>query len=355
MFDFSAESDRYFSFADWTTIAVPQSCAIEDLTTADGQRWDDCIRPFLREKQPGLFSAVWGRVLESPETVLLVSGSSPVLSLPFKFRSCIHSHSSRLVWETPSALAQWRTSAAYAAHAACIASFEGESGIKATERVRLNTYISRILRQPIALVDVYFPYPMTVTTQRAVEAQIQRRARPYSSRPSYGWLLDDSREDGASGEAAVAEGVVDFEGQQALRWRCLYPWRDLQAEEDFKRRAAKWTTDGEPPTVGVWPQWQRRMRDLGMLGIVVRPEQRGSVGVRSPSLAIRKFEFVMSTPCPQTAFDASTFVVRGCYIERLPMHRGRALSHLLLSSQHFLSSSTSSICPAPASLMLQEL
>jgi hypothetical protein len=60
--------------ASWTTLRIPKSSTFDTRNTEDGRTWLSIIRPMTRSKQPGFLHGIFGRVVESPQTVWLVTG-----------------------------------------------------------------------------------------------------------------------------------------------------------------------------------------------------------------------------------------------------------------------------------------
>jgi hypothetical protein len=66
--------ERRYTVASWTTLNIPKSSTFDTRNTEDGRTWFSIIRPMTRSKQPGFLHGSFGRVVESPHTVWLVTG-----------------------------------------------------------------------------------------------------------------------------------------------------------------------------------------------------------------------------------------------------------------------------------------
>lgn len=60
--------------ASWTTMEVPTSQPIEAGSSPQGREWLSVMELIKKDSQPGFLRAVFGRVMEAPETVWLVTG-----------------------------------------------------------------------------------------------------------------------------------------------------------------------------------------------------------------------------------------------------------------------------------------
>ena len=74
MADSTPSRPREYIVASWTTLNIPLSSTFEDAETEEGKKWSSIIRPLTSDKQPGFLHGIWGRVIESPEDVRLVTG-----------------------------------------------------------------------------------------------------------------------------------------------------------------------------------------------------------------------------------------------------------------------------------------
>jgi hypothetical protein len=66
--------EKSYVVASWTTLQVPKSSTFDTRNTEDGRTWLSIIKPMTRSKQTGFLHGIFGRVIESPQTVWLVTG-----------------------------------------------------------------------------------------------------------------------------------------------------------------------------------------------------------------------------------------------------------------------------------------
>ncbi|KAF7877183.1 hypothetical protein EAF04_000868 [Stromatinia cepivora] len=219
----------------WTVLQIPINRNLSDGKTEDGKKWLEIIKPLTKESQPGFEHGVWGRLIERPEEVWLVTA-----------------------WKTFDAIRRFEESGIHKEQLNAMRELsEGREPV--VTHAGLSGDFWNMLTDYTGIMDVYFPEEIDDEAKKRVE---DLRGLVYFFAP--GKKSGKSAYNGRATKGWVNE-VVEFEGKQARVMRYMHYWNSKEGEEEFKTGSGFVTEAGE--TKNIFSDWVEGLKAEGMLGM----------------------------------------------------------------------------------------
>lgn len=221
--------------SSWTVIQIPVDRTLSDSNSEDGKKWLEIIRPLTQESQPGFLHGVWGRLIERPEEVWLVTG-----------------------WDTFEAIQQFEESDVHGEQLKAMRELsEGKEPV--ITHAGLSGDFWNMLTDYTGIMDVHFPKDVDDKAKKRVS---DLRGLVYSFAPGIG-----SGKSAYSGRATKGwvDEPVEFEGKQTKVRRYMHYWNSREGEEEFKLTSGFITVAGE--SKNIFDNWVEGLKGEGMLGM----------------------------------------------------------------------------------------
>ncbi|TVY13275.1 hypothetical protein LARI1_G008482 [Lachnellula arida] len=224
-------TERKYIVASWTTLTIPISTTIEKAKTPYGKKWLSLMRPMRRQQQPDFFHGLWGRVVESPETVWFVTG-----------------------WKSAESLSAFETSPTAATQFQRLAAIS--TSPPSTVHVNFTGFWWDRVTSFTGVMDAHFGPVLSPAVRLEIE---DLRSLVYFSSPG-------QTEPKAMNGRGVRGFVQEEEGGEVIM-RFIDFWNSEEKEEDFKKNAGV-MLDGK--SEGVWEHLLRGLGEKGMVKLMER-------------------------------------------------------------------------------------
>lgn len=219
----------------WIVIQIPVDKIISDSKSEEGKKWLEIIKPLAKESQPGFEHGVWGRLIEQPEEVWLITG-----------------------WKTFEAIQKFEESDIHEGQLKVMRELSGGKEPIITH-AGLSGDFWNMLTDYTGMMDIYFPDNIEDETEKRIN---DLKGLIYSFAP--GKRSGKSAYNGKALKGWVNESV-EFEEKQTRVLRYLHYWNSKEGEEEFKAEAGFFTEAGE--WKNIFSEWVASLEEEGMLGI----------------------------------------------------------------------------------------
>ncbi|TGO66815.1 hypothetical protein BOTNAR_0053g00080 [Botryotinia narcissicola] len=230
-----SQAPRLMAPTSWIAIQIPVDKNISDSKSEEGKKWLEIIKPLTKDSQPDFEHGVWGRLIERPEEVWLVTS-----------------------WETFEAMQKFEESDVYEGQLKAMRELsEGKEPI--ITHARLSGDFWNMLTDYTGVTDVYFP--------EDIEDEAKKRVHDLKGLIYFFAPGKKSGKSAYSGKAIkgwVSE-PVEFKENQTRVMRYLHYWNSKEGEEEFKAEAGFVTEAGE--SKNIFSEWVAGLKDEGMLGM----------------------------------------------------------------------------------------
>ncbi|TGO28125.1 hypothetical protein BPAE_0032g00680 [Botrytis paeoniae] len=229
------QAPRLTAPTTWIAIQIPVNKNISDSKSEEGKKWLEIIKPLTKDSQPGFEHGVWGRLIERPEEVWLITG-----------------------WEAFEAIQTFEESDVYEEQLEAMRELsEGKEPIIA--HARLSGDFWNMLTDYTGITDVHFPEDIEDEAKKRVN---DLKGLIYFFAP--GKNSGKSAYNGKAIKGWVSE-PIEFEEKQTRVMRYLHYWNSKEGEEEFKTEAGFVTEAGE--SKNIFSEWVAGLKDEGMLGM----------------------------------------------------------------------------------------
>ncbi|KAF7959481.1 hypothetical protein EAE96_001097 [Botrytis aclada] len=229
------QAPRLTAPTSWISIQIPVDKTISDSKSEEGKKWLEIIRPLTKDSQPGFEHGVWGRLIERPEEVWLVTA-----------------------WETFEAIQQFEESDVYEGQLRSMRELSGGKEPVITH-AGLSGDFWNMLTDFTGITDVYFPEDIDDLAKKRIN---DLKGLIYFFAP--GRMSGKSAYNGKAVKGWVNE-PVEFEEKQTRVMRYLHYWKSKEREEEFKADAEFVSEAGE--SKNIFSEWVAGLKDEGMLGM----------------------------------------------------------------------------------------
>ncbi|ESZ91947.1 hypothetical protein SBOR_7692 [Sclerotinia borealis F-4128] len=230
-----SQVSRMTAPTSWTVLQIPINRTLSKSKSEDGKKWLEIIKPLTKESQPGFEHGVWGRLIERPEEVWLVTG-----------------------WESFEAIQQFEESDVHKEQLQAMRELsDGKEPV--VTHAGFSGDFWNILTDYTGIMDVYFPEDIEDEVKTRVNnlkglvyffAPGKKSGKSaYNGRATKGWL----------------NGLVEFEGNKTRVMRYMHYWNSEEGEKEFKAGSGFVTKTGE--TKGIFDDWVEGLKSEGMLGM----------------------------------------------------------------------------------------
>ncbi|TGO36869.1 hypothetical protein BHYA_0112g00080 [Botrytis hyacinthi] len=230
-----SQAPRLMAPTSWIAIQIPVDKNISDSKSQEGKKWLEIIKPLTKESQAGFEHGVWGRLIERPEEVWLITG-----------------------WETFEAMQKFEETDMYEGQLNAMRELsEGKEPI--ITHARLSGDFWNMLTDYTGITDAYFPEDIEDEAEKRVN---DLKGLIYFFAP--GKKSGKSAYNGKAIKGWVSE-LVEFKENQTRVMRYLHYWNSKEGEEEFKAEAGFVTEAGE--SKNIFSEWVAGLKDEGMLGM----------------------------------------------------------------------------------------
>jgi hypothetical protein len=246
-----------YVIASWTTLEIPKSSTFDTRNTEDGRTWLSIIRPMTRSKQSGFLHGIFGRIIESPQTVWLVTGTKadPRNDISQWAVSQWNIANRSSGWESSEALEKFEASSTWSTQRELMASMS-MTPPKTIHCVFSGAWWDR-LTPHTGVTDISFPASST----EEVRTKVQNfKGLEYPFPPSD----TEPKAYNGSGVRGWIRETLEMRGEAVITLRVFDHWMSEVMEQEFKTKVS--TVEGETEIL-VYERYVRDLKGLGMMGI----------------------------------------------------------------------------------------
>ncbi|EPE31327.1 hypothetical protein GLAREA_12630 [Glarea lozoyensis ATCC 20868] len=228
-------SESSLVVASWTTLQVPKSSTFDTRNTEDGRTWLSIIRPMTRSKQPGFLHGIFGRVVESMQTVWLVTA-----------------------WESSEALEKFEASSTWSTQRELMASMS--MTFPKTVHCDFSGFWWDRLTPHTGVTDLSFPSSIAEDVCMKI---LGVKGLEYFFRPG----ASEPKAFNGSGVRGWIRGTSRVDDVEVITLRVFDHWMSDELETEFKTKAS--TLEGEEGIL-VYDRFVRDFKELGMVNMKER-------------------------------------------------------------------------------------
>ncbi|KAM0127572.1 hypothetical protein ACHAO1_009450 [Botrytis cinerea] len=229
------QASHLTSPTSWIVIQIPVDKIISDSKSEEGKKWLEIIKPLAKESQLGFEHGVWGRLIEQPEEIWLITG-----------------------WKTFEAIQKFEESDIHEGQLKVMRELSGGKEPIITH-AGLSGDFWNMLTDYTGMTDIYFPENIEDEKKKRIN---DLKGLIYFVAP--GKRSGKSAYNGKALKGWVNESV-EFEEKQTRVMRYMHYWNSKEGEEEFKAEAGFFSEAGK--WKNIFSEWVAGLEEGGMLGM----------------------------------------------------------------------------------------